>query len=188
MRAVWLDVPEGFLEERRRLGHDKRDELWDGELHMVPPGTFVHGFVINELLFAMNHVARRRGMRAYVCELGVFQSEQNYRVPDLTVVTPSQCNDRGLSGAELVVEVLSPNDESRLKQAFYAARGIRESWLVEPRTRGVEVYQLEDGRYVRVASVGGPGGIVRSPLLDITLAVVAGPKLRIVDGDYVADV
>jgi hypothetical protein len=29
MQALWLEVPEKFLEERWRLGHDKKDELWD---------------------------------------------------------------------------------------------------------------------------------------------------------------
>lgn len=37
MRAVWIGVPDRFLEERHRLGHDKQDELWEGVLHMVPP-------------------------------------------------------------------------------------------------------------------------------------------------------
>ena len=36
MRAVLLEVPEAMLDERRRLGHDGRDEMWDGVLHMVP--------------------------------------------------------------------------------------------------------------------------------------------------------
>ena len=92
---------------------------------------------------------------------------------------------RGLIGAELVVEVLSPHDESREKQPFYAARGIRESWLVEPKTRAIEVYALRQGRYVRVDEVDG---VIRSPVLGIDIAVVDGPRLRITDGDQVADV
>ena len=37
MRAVMLDVPESLLDERRRLGLDVFDEVWEGVLHMVPP-------------------------------------------------------------------------------------------------------------------------------------------------------
>ncbi|HET9253937.1 MAG TPA: Uma2 family endonuclease [Pseudonocardiaceae bacterium] len=36
MRAVLLEVPESMLAERRRLGLDGRDEVWDSVLHMVP--------------------------------------------------------------------------------------------------------------------------------------------------------
>lgn len=43
MRAVMLEVPEYLLEERRRLGHDRWDEMWDGELHMLPPPHGDHG-------------------------------------------------------------------------------------------------------------------------------------------------
>lgn len=32
-----LEVPEGLLAERARLGHDRFDEMWEGVLHMVPP-------------------------------------------------------------------------------------------------------------------------------------------------------
>ncbi len=185
MRAVWLDVPESFLEERHRFGHDKKDELWDGVLHMVPPGTFAHGFVVTNLVITLDRIARRRGMRAYGSALGIFEHEKNYRVPDLTVVRPEQCTERGLIGAELVVEVLSPNDESREKQPFYAERGIRESWIIDPITRAHEVYELRGSRYV---CVDATGAITRSPVLGIALSIVDGPVLRVIDGDQVADV
>lgn len=185
MRAVWLDVPAAFLEERHRSGHDKKDELWDGVLHMVPPGSFVHGFVIGNLTVALDVIARRRGMRAFPSELGVFEHDTNYRVPDVTIVRPEHCTERGLVGAALVVEVLSPNDESREKQPFYAARGIRESWIIDPVTRAHEVYELRRGRYVRVFA---RRGVTRSPSLGITLALAAGPILQLADDAYVADV
>lgn len=185
MRALWLEVPESFLEERRRLGHDRKDEIWDGVLHMVPPGSFAHALVIGNLLLALDSVARRRGMRAMQSELGVFEHDKNYRVPDVTVFRPEHCTERGLVGAVLVIEVLSPNDESREKQPFYAARGIRESWIIDPKTRAHEVYALRRGRYVRVDAVSG---ITRSPALGIDLSLAAGPIIRIVDGDHVAEV
>lgn len=35
VRVVFLEAPEQLLAERRRLGFDGRDEMWEGELHMV---------------------------------------------------------------------------------------------------------------------------------------------------------
>lgn len=32
-----MEVPEAMLAERRRLGLDRRDEMWNRVLHMVPP-------------------------------------------------------------------------------------------------------------------------------------------------------
>jgi len=65
-----------------------------------------------------------------------------------------------------------------------ASMNIRESWIIEPKTRVHEVYQLRRGRYVQVEAKRGS---TRSPLLEIELSII-GPILRIVDGDHVADV
>jgi len=32
-----LEAPEELLAERRRKGHDRFDEVWEGVLHMLPP-------------------------------------------------------------------------------------------------------------------------------------------------------
>ena len=187
MRAVWLEVPEDFLEERRRLGHDKRDELWEGVLHMVPPASYLHASVSDELVAALTVIARRRGWIARSGQAGLFQpaTDTSYRVPDAMVARPEHVSERGLEGAVLVVEVLSPNDESRDKFPFFARLGVDEVWLVEPRTREVEVHTLRDGRYHRVAASGSS---ITSPALGVTLATVDGPHLRLCDGDTIVDI
>ena len=47
---------------------------------------------------------------------------------------------RGINGhAELVIEILSPHDESRQKQPFYAKCGIPAFWIIDPDAlRGVQ--------------------------------------------------
>jgi Uma2 family endonuclease len=187
MNAVWLDVPEEFLEERRRLGHDKRDELWEGVLHMVPPGSSIHGSVADDLVVALMSIAKRRGLLARSGHTGVFNPnvDKSYRIPDVSVARRDQFSDRGLEGAELVVEVLSPNDESRQKFPFYARIGVREIWLIDPKTRATEIYKLSGQAYTPVAF---EAGIATSPVLGITLEVIAGPLLRLRDGDEIADV
>ena len=41
MRA-FLPISQAVLNERRRMGHDRRDEMWKGTLHMVPPPHEAH--------------------------------------------------------------------------------------------------------------------------------------------------
>jgi len=189
MNAVWIDVPEEFLEERRRLGHDKRDELWEGVLHMVPPGSFVHGSISVAILVALTPIAKRRGLLALSSEIGVFNPEvdKSYRIPDVSVGRPEHASERGFEGAELVIEVLSPNDESRKKFDFYARVGVREVWIVDPKTRATELHALRaDGSgYEPIPFVDG---IATSGVLGITLEIVEGPVLRLRDGSEIADV
>ncbi|MEO8554367.1 MAG: Uma2 family endonuclease, partial [Kofleriaceae bacterium] len=93
--------------------------------------------------------------------------------------------ERGVERAELVIEVLSPYDESRQKLPWYAKRRVTEVWLVEPKTRVVEVYSLSAEDYRLVDPIENSTG---SPLLRIRLEVVEGPALRIHDGDAFTDV
>lgn len=180
MRAVWLGVPAWFLEERHRNGQDKTDELWEGVLHMVPPPAEIHSAVHTDLAGALLLIARARGWRAYV-DCGIYTTDQNYRVPDVIVARPQQRSRRGVDGAELVVEVLSPDDESRDKLPFYAKVGVREVWLVEPATRETEVFTLVNGRYEVVPFAEGRA---QSPVLGIELRVADG-KLELRDGNDV---
>ena len=59
--------------------------------------------------------------------------------------------DRFWTGADLVVEVVSPDDPSRdfvQKRGDYAEAGIPEYWIVEPGTETITVLTLAGGTYV----------------------------------------
>lgn len=186
MRAVFLEAPLEYLEDRRRKGLDRRDEVWDGVIHVVPPAGSRHNLTSRSLLFALAPVAQRLGLEI-LYETGVFdppKGNKNYRVPDLVVVVPAKLSDRGIEGtAELVIEILSPNDESRDKIPFYARVGVRELWLVHPFTRAVEVFALVGDRLEPVAPEAGK---IRSGL-GVALETAAG-VLRLHDGSTVHDI
>jgi hypothetical protein len=89
---------------------------------------------------------------------------------------------RGISGhAELVVEILSPDDESREKLDFYAMCKIPEYWIVHPITRAIEVDVLAGDVYELAKP--DASGVVAAPRFDLRLSVVDGPKLRVAWAD-----
>jgi len=181
-------VPPGLLEQRRRTGCDRLDEVWAGVLHMAPPPSLPHQDFEFELEQALRSIAARRGLKTFhnVALMDPAKGWDEYRVPDLSVAHPSQLSERAIEGrAELVVEILSPRDESRDKLPFYASRGVREVWLVDRPTRQVEVHALGGLDYHVVAPIDG---VIRAPALEIELRVVAGPRLRIVDATFITDV
>lgn len=53
--------------------------------------------------------------------------------------------------AALVVEVVSPGDESWAELSFYAARGVEEVVIVDPHKRAVDWLRLEGGSYAPIA-------------------------------------
>jgi Uma2 family endonuclease len=79
--------------------------------------------------------------------------------------------------AEVVVELLSPGDETYDKLDFYADLGVGEVLVVHPAERTVELFVLRGGRHVLVQA--GPDGRVRSDGLGATFAPAPGPRLAI---------
>ena len=99
MRAVVLRPSEDWLEERRRLGHDAFDEVWNGVLHVVPPPSYWHQDVGTKLLVLLVPVAERLGLRA-TYETGVFRvgaEKLDYRQPDLVVARPEHGRARRMA-------------------------------------------------------------------------------------------
>jgi Uma2 family endonuclease len=175
MSAVPFPVTERLIDDRRRLGIDKRDECWAGEWHLVNPPKFWHA----ELSLRLGHVlvpmADARGLRA-AGEGGVFGAADDWRVPDQIYVLPEDVRDDGVVSAELVVEIRSPGDDSYRKLGFYAARGVGEVLIVH-QDRRFELFRLGDGVLAPVSP--GDGGGVCCKTLGVTFTTVAGPRLCI---------
>ena len=98
-------------------------------------------------------------------ETGLFRSADYYRVPDLVFCRAEHVSDRGAEGADLVVALRSPGDETYAKLDFYASLGVREVLVVHPADRTVELFRLVDTRLLPV-SADADGGL-RSDVLDV---------------------
>lgn len=153
-----LEAPQAMLDERRRLGLDRRDEMWDGVLHVVPPAGGPHQRLSTELMLVLGQLAKRRGLVPHV-EAGLFRTAENYRVPDQLYCRPDDLSDRGAEGAELVVEIRSAGDETYDKLDFYAAAEVRELLVVHPGDRRAEVFRAVGGRLLPVQATGGTLGL-----------------------------
>jgi Uma2 family endonuclease len=149
MRTLILDPPtaglDPLLERRRRSGLDRLDEVWEGVLHMVPAPTHEHGDLESQLHTILRPLAHQAGL-TMVGQSNLGESEHDFRVPDSALHRP------GVSGAwhptaPLVVEIVSPGDESWEKLPFYAAHDVDEVLIVDPQERSVSWLELEDGEY-----------------------------------------
>jgi len=190
MRAVLLEVPEELLEDRRRKGLDGHDEMWDGVLHMVPAASSPHQILAGRLMAAFLPLAEAKGLLG-MPEAGLYRpgppGEHDYRVPDLVFALPGYVSERGVEGrAELVVEILSPGDESYAKLGFYEEMGVRELLIVDPRGRDFELFGLRDQALVPVPP--DATGTATVSALGVRLATVDGPRLRLAWDDGTADV
>lgn len=159
MRTIVLGEPpaelRAVIERRRSLGQDTYDEVWNGDLHLAPPTVGQHGALQMAVGRVLHRVVASGGLQVTgPVNIG---SPDDYRVPDAAVVR--DVDRTWFLSAELVVEILSPDEETYAKLAFYALRGIPEVVVVDSAANKVELY-------ARTAPGDDYARVRRSRLLD----------------------
>ena len=170
MTAVILDerMTDRLIAERRKLGLDHFDEIWDGVYVMSPPPNILHQKITDRLRAVLN-ACRPHPTDTVVTGVAVSPLaadwEHNYRVPDVTVVLTGrrivEHTTHYQGGPDLVVEVVSPGDRTLDKFELYAALGVREVLTVGRDSRMPMLYRLrratrDYGRVRQVPSAGMP--------------------------------
>ena len=189
MRAVMLEVPEFLLAERRRLGHDRLDEMWEGVLHMVPPPRSGHYDMATELIITLSFIVRPLGLDVRQ-DGGLFdpavRDYSSYRQPDVMVFGADVRSERGIEGAaHLAIEIRSPNDESFEKLPFYERVGVQEVLIIDPATASIRHWSNGPGGLVE--SVPEADGRIMSAALPVAFRIKAG-ALRIEHDGVTTDV
>ncbi|MEG3438868.1 Uma2 family endonuclease [Pannus brasiliensis CCIBt3594] len=142
-------------------GTDTRYELIDGELVKMPPETDRNNLISLYLLTRFLEFVPFKLIRHKDTEIVVTGNRTSVRVPDLMILTEELVAAIGGKRATitpdmpppaLVVEVVSPGKTNedrdyRYKRSEYAARGISEYWIVDPKIDRVTVLTLVDGLY-----------------------------------------
>lgn len=157
MTTLVLGAPppelEALLERRRQAGVDRLDEVWQGVLHMVPGPSLEHARISQHLAVLLDGPAHAAGLMPAMSEFNLGESEHDFRVPDGGLHRPGAAGVWHATAA-MVVEILSPDDESRQKLPFYAEHDVDEVLLVDPAERTVTWLALHDGEYAPVARSG----------------------------------
>jgi Uma2 family endonuclease len=143
---------EAMKENRRRSGLDRLDEVWEGVLHMVPAPSHEHADIESQLHTVLRPLARQAGL-TMIGQSNVGEGEDDFRVPDAAL------HRSGSSGiwhptAALVIEIVSPGDESWKKLPFYAAHEVDEVLIVDPQERSVDWLGRDGGEYRKVERSG----------------------------------
>lgn len=137
---------EELLEQRARLDLDRRDEVWDGVLHVIPPPSYEHELVLTKLVRLLGPVADAAGLEL-VGGVGVGHGKDEYRVPDLSLHRPTAAQPQWNPTAALAIEIVSPGDKSWDKLPFYTAHHVDELLIVDPAKRTLDWLALEHGEY-----------------------------------------
>jgi len=151
---------------------DKRFQLLDGEMILVPSPTNRHQTTLRELALQVHQFVSRNGLgQVWFAPLDVVLSGYDVVQPDLLYVSNERSSiitDANIQGApDLVVEVLSPGTaeyDRGYKRTLYGLSGIQEYWLVDLEASTVEVLTARNQELVTETTYGR-GDTLRSALL-----------------------
>lgn len=134
------------------LPDGKRAELIDGQIYdMAPPNT-IHQKISWKLHLTIgNYINSKNGnCDVYAAPFAVFLNadNRNYVEPDISVICDkNKIDEKGCQGApDWIIEIVSPSTQQTdygIKTFKYRTAGVREYWIVNPRTKTVNIFDFE---------------------------------------------
>jgi Uma2 family endonuclease len=129
-------------------------EYSDGYVEVLPTPTDQHQVILAYLYRALFALVHPLGGIVLFAALRIRLGTRTFREPDLVVLQRSDDPRRGndfWTGADLVVEIVSPDDPERdlvTKRAEYAEASIPEYWIVYPAQETITVLRLQSHQYI----------------------------------------
>jgi Uma2 family endonuclease len=130
-------------------------EFEDGYIKVLPMPTRKHQIILAFLYELFVAFVRPRGGIVLFAPLRIQVRPGKYREPDLVLLrdTDDPRNQNAFwLGADLVVEIVSPDDperDTKVKRADYAEAGILEYWIVDPQAETITVLWMENDLYTK---------------------------------------
>ncbi len=134
------------------LPEGQRAELIDGQIYNMAPPMRIHQKLVTELVSAIHQFIKNNNgnCEVYPAPFAVFlnSDNRNYVEPDISVICDkNKLDDKGCNGApDWVIEVVSPSTEQMdygIKLFKYRSSGVREYWVINPKTKIVNVFDFE---------------------------------------------
>jgi Uma2 family endonuclease len=140
------------------LDEGERYELIDGEAYAMSAPNDFHQAISIELTYQFLHFLHGTSckVRAAPYDVRLFykedESDDTVIQPDLAVICDEERRgyEGGRGAPDLVVEILSPSNTSEeyvRKFNLYLEAGVREYWIVAPKSKTVQVFVLQDSAY-----------------------------------------
>ena len=138
-----------------QLPEDKRYEIIDGDLFMVPSPNERHQHILSNIFYVLFDYVRKNKLGAVYCApFDVLFSEEDIVQPDIIFVSNENrkiiTKDNIKGTPDLLIEILSPGTSKRdlgIKKKLYAKNGVREYWIVDPAQETIEVLNLKEGAF-----------------------------------------
>jgi Uma2 family endonuclease len=150
LQGLWTEQQYIRLSEQT----NRLIEFSDGVLEVLSMPTSKHQLIIGFFYRMLYPLLEQRGGIVTFAALPLQLRPGKYREPDILLLldrTDPRFQDSYWLGADLVMEVVSPDDpkrDTKVKRRDYAEAGIPEYWIVNPLDETITVLTLQGTAYV----------------------------------------
>jgi len=167
----WTSADLGALPD-----NGSRYEIIDGDLHVSKQPHYYHQRVCTIIAVALESWSSETGAGETSAAPGLIFADDQDVAPDVVWISSARLPlvlgaDGKLHGApDLVIEVISPGpaNERRDREAklkLYSARGVLEYWIMNWKSRQVEIYRRDQTHHLKLDCTLGEQDVLASPLL-----------------------
>lgn len=140
------------IEDIYALPEGQRAELVDGQIYNMAPPSTMHQRILYAIARRISdYIDRKEGnCEVFLAPFAVFlnKDDRNYVEPDISIICDSnKLDDKGCHGTpDWIIEITSPGTSQidyGIKLFKYRSAGVREYWIINPKTRIVNVFDFE---------------------------------------------
>lgn len=189
------DFAQSLIEERRRNGLDRHDEVWEGTYIIMPLPDIEHQHLVTRIASHLRvSVEDELGGRVFA---GLNVSDRgedwthNYRCPDVAVYLAdnpaAEFPTHLCGGPDFAIEIISPDDRSRDKLGFYSAVQTRELLILDRHPWALELYRRQRAKMKLIGRITRSAARpLASDVLPLSWRLIAGdsrPNIEIKHAD-----
>ncbi len=153
-----LAVKKKTVADYRALPEGSLYQLIEGELIMTPAPKLIHQDIARNLVRTFLDFLKENPVgKVYFAPVDIYFNNENVYQPDIVFISKDRLHilkEDGVYGApDLIIEILSPATayyDLRIKFKVYEQHGVKEYWIVDPELKEMEIYQLQNNKFVFV--------------------------------------
>lgn len=155
--------PRSAMEVFKMLPEGTLCEVIKGQLFMSPSPFTIHQMLITELLSSIHsYVKLTKSGHVFTAPFDVYLDEENNAVqPDIIVILKENegiIKDHIHGVPDIIIEILSEgniNHDLIKKKELYEMFAVKEYFIVDPRTKLVISYEIQDGKFMSKSKQAG---------------------------------
>ncbi len=158
----YLDMPDD----------GQRYEIYNGELVMVPAPSIKHQEISGNIEHEIRSFVREnKSGKVLYAPVDMVLDERVVLQPDIVFIAKDNLDiitEEHIGPApDLIIEILSPSTgyyDLVEKKELYEQYGVKEYWIVDPKKKRVETFNLREGKYVRTQRLEGDASLTSEVL------------------------